>query len=85
MTEKDRDSGTSASPESILTHSGRASEDHLGFVNMPVFRGSTILFRTLDELEDYGAPYRYGRNDNPTTLALGKLVSELEGAEGTVI
>lgn len=85
MTENDRKSGTYLSPESVLTHSGRASEEHLGFVNMPVFRGSTILFKTLDELEDYKRTYRYGRNDNPTNRALCDLVSELEGAAGTVI
>lgn len=85
MTENDRKSGTSLSAESILTHSGRASEEHLGFVNVPVFRGSTILFKTLDELEDYKRTYRYGRNDNPTNLALAQLVTELEGGAGTVI
>ncbi len=72
-------------PETILTHSGRASADNFGYVNLPVFRGSTVLFRTLDELEDYKAPIRYGRNDNPTTSGLADLVSELEGAAGTVI
>lgn len=79
------DSGASASPETILTHSGRHSENHLGFVNTPVFRGSTILFKDLDALEDYNAPYRYGRNDNPTSRGLSELVSELEGAAGTII
>ncbi len=71
--------------ETILTHGGRASADHFGYVNMPVFRGSTVLFRTLDELEDYKSPIRYGRNDNPTTTALADLVTGLEGAAGTVI
>lgn len=85
MTENDRKSGTSLSQESILTHSGRASEEHLGFVNVPVFRGSTILFKTLDELEDYKRTYRYGRNDSPTNRALAQLVTDLEGAAGTVI
>lgn len=85
MTKSDDERGRTASMETILTHGGRASDDHLGFVNMPVFRGSTILFKTLDELEDYKAPYRYGRNDNPTTRALGDLVSELEGAAGTIV
>ena len=85
MTENDRKSGTFFSPESVLTHSGRASEEHLGFVNVPVFGGSTILFKTLDDLEDYKRTYRYGRNDNPTSLALAQLVTELEGAAGTVI
>ena len=85
MTEKTGKSGRTVAPETILTHSGRASAEHLGYVNMPVFRGSTILFDTLDALEDYKSPIRYGRNDNPTTAALADLVSELEGAEGTVI
>ncbi len=85
MTENDRKSGIPPSPETVLTHSGRASEEHLGFVNVPVFRGSTILFKTLDELEDYKRTYRYGRNDNPTSRALAQLVTELEGAAGTVI
>ena len=85
MTKSDDERGRTASMETILTHGGRASDDHLGFVNMPVFRGSTILFKTLDELEDYKAPYRYGRNDNPTTRALCDLVSELEGAAGTIV
>lgn len=85
MTEKTGKGDKTAAPDTILTHGGRASDEHLGFVNMPVFRGSTILFKTLDELEDYKAPYRYGRNDNPTTRALADLVSELEGAAGTVI
>lgn len=85
MSKKTTDDADSAAPETILTHSGRASGDNFGFVNLPVFRGSTILFRTLDELEDYKAPIRYGRNDNPTTNGLAELVSELEGAAGTVI
>lgn len=85
MTKSNGKGGETASLETVLTHGGRASDEHLGFVNMPVFRGSTILFKTLDELEDYKAPYRYGRNDNPTTRALSELVSELEGAAGTII
>lgn len=85
MTKNNGKSGTSASLATVLTHSGRASDEHLGFVNMPVFRGSTILFKSLDELEDYKAPYRYGRNDNPTTRALCDLISELEGAAGTIV
>jgi cystathionine beta-lyase len=40
-----------ASAETILTHLGRHPEDHFGFVNTPVFRGSTVLFKTLADLE----------------------------------
>jgi cystathionine beta-lyase len=71
--------------ETILTHLGRSPEDHLGFVNTPVFRGSTIVFKTLDELDNYEAPFRYGRNDNPTFNSVATLMSELEGAHGTVL
>ena len=85
MTENAGKSGAGASPETILTHAGRQSEKHLGFVNTPVFRGSTVLFSRLDDLEDHKAPYRYGRNDNPTSRGLAELVSELEGAAGTVL
>ncbi len=35
-------------------------------------------------MEDYDSPYRYGRNDNPTTRSLLTAVTELEGAAGTV-
>ena len=85
MTKKTTEGGKYTSPETILTHSGRASAENSGYVNLPVFRGSTILFNTLDDLEDYKSPLRYGRNDNPTTNGLADLVSELEGAAGTVV
>jgi cystathionine beta-lyase len=85
VSKKTTEGADPTAPETILTHGGRASSDHFGYVNLPVFRGSTVLFGTLDELENYNAPIRYGRNDNPTTNGLAKLVSELEGAAGTVI
>ncbi len=80
-----RQDGRTVSPETLTTHGGRHPERHSGFVNTPVYRGSTIIFRTLAELDDYSAPLRYGRNDNPTANALAELVSELEGAAGSVI
>ena len=85
MSDKSSDFKNLLRPETILTHHGRNPAKHAGFVNTPVFRGSTVLFRTLDELEDYSAPYRYGRNDNPTAHSVTALVTELEGAAGTVL
>jgi cystathionine beta-lyase len=85
MTTKDKNGNRKPSHETILTHLGRQTGDHFGFVNTPVFRGSTVLFETLDDLDNHDAPYRYGRNDNPTSRAVATLVSELEGAEGTVL
>lgn len=85
MSSNNRNGGEKPSVETILTHGGRKADDHFGFVNTPVFRGSTVLFKTLDELENYDAPYRYGRNDNPTGRSVEKIVTELEGARGTVL
>jgi cysteine-S-conjugate beta-lyase len=41
---RDNDNGLGKlSPETILTHAGRKPDDQFGFVNTPVFRGSTVL------------------------------------------
>lgn len=85
MTAKDESGKEKPSPETILTHAGRQTDDHFGFVNTPVFRGSTVLFRTIDELDNHDQPYRYGRTGNPSTRAVEAVVTELEGAKGTVL
>lgn len=81
---KDKDGGK-PSMETLLTHGGRLTGDHFGFVNTPVFRGSTVLFETIDDLDNHDIPYRYGRTGNPTTRAVETLITELEGAKGTVL
>ena len=75
----------SRSVETILTHSGRHPEQQFGFVNTPVYRGSTILFETLDELESTKPRYDYGRTGNPSASSVADVVTELEGAAGTVL
>ncbi len=71
--------------ETIVTHSGRRPTEHWGYVNTPVYRGSTILFPTLDELESTQPRFDYGRTGNPSSAAVEECVSELEGAAGTVL
>lgn len=71
--------------ETIVTHAGRRPEQHWGYVNTPVYRGSTILFPTLDELESTEPRFDYGRTGNPSSAAVEDCVSELEGAAGTVL
>ena len=71
-------------PQTILTHGGRHPERDLGFVNTPVYRGSTVLFQTLDALE-HPQSYDYGRIGNPSSDAVEQLVSALEGAADTVL
>lgn len=71
--------------ETIVTHAGRNPEQHWGYVNTPVYRGSTIVFPTLDALESTEPRFDYGRTGNPSSAAVEDLVSELEGATGTVL
>ena len=71
--------------ETIVTHAGRKPEQHWGYVNTPVYRGSTIVFPTLDALESTEPRFDYGRTGNPSSAAVEDLVSELEGAAGTVL
>lgn len=69
--------------ETILTHGGRLPDEQFGFVNTPVFRGSTILFKTLADLDAQSQRYLYGRAGNPTTETVEAVVTELEGAYRT--
>ena len=68
----------------IIT-SGRHPHEHHGAVNPPVYRASTILSATLDELEakerkrDQIGEVVYGRFGTPTSFALQEAVAALEG------
>ena len=72
-------------PETLLTHGGRDPAGNRGPVNMPVYRASTVLFPTLDDLQNYELPFRYGRDGNPTLAGFAEIISGLEGAAGTVL
>lgn len=85
MADETKKSNKQASVETILTHTGRHPEQQFGFVNTPVYRGSTILFPTLDELESTKPRYDYGRTGNPSASSVSDLVTELEGGAGTVL
>lgn len=71
------------SVESLLTHGGRNPDEQFGFVNTPVYRGSTVLFKTLADIEAQEQRFLYGRAGNPTTESVETLVSALEGAYRT--
>ena len=68
-----------------LTRLGRDHDMQHGFVNMPVFRGSTVVFKTMADLEANRGRYTYGTKGTPTIEALENAWSELSGAAGTVI
>lgn len=71
-----------------LIHHGRDPERQRGMVNPPVYHASTVVFPTLDALEQAKAdPFDgiyYGRFGTPIHRELESLLSELEGAADTV-
>jgi cystathionine beta-lyase len=69
----------------IVTQAGRAPAQHFGFVNPPVYRGSTVLFPTVEALETLAQPYTYGTKGTPTTRALEAAWTEIAGAADTVL
>jgi cystathionine beta-lyase len=68
-----------------LAHAGRAPSRHHGFVNTPIYRGSTVLFPTLASLEANEQDFTYGRLGTPTVKALEEAIAELEGGTRTLL
>jgi cysteine-S-conjugate beta-lyase len=65
---------------------GRNTDEQFGFVNTPIYRGSTVLKPTVAELNSRAeARFVYGTHGTPTTEALEKAWTELAGAAGTVL
>lgn len=83
MNHKKNGSTSGQSIETVLTHGGREPDEQFGFVNTPVYRGSTVLFKTLADIEAQQQRYLYGRAGNPTTEGVEAIVTELEGAYRT--
>lgn len=69
--------------DTTLVHAGRDPRANHGIVNPPVYHCSTVLFPTLDALEDSDRRsfevINYGRVGTPTTLAFEQAAAELEG------
>ena len=49
-----------------LAHSGRDPAGFHGFVNAPLYRGSTVLYPSYDSLLADDQDYSYGRLGTPT-------------------
>lgn len=83
---KHKGPGRPRHPATAVVHSGRNPAAQHGFVNPPAYRGSTVLFPTLEALEAYERqPFRYGRHGTPTTAALEDALCELEGGARTLL
>jgi cystathionine beta-lyase len=71
-------------PNTRLSHTGRAPIHDNGFVNPPVLRGSTMLYkncadRRASSPQELGRGYLYGTAGGPTHHALEDMVAEIEG------
>jgi cysteine-S-conjugate beta-lyase len=70
---------------SRLVALGRDAELSHGFVNVPPFRGSTVLYPDVATLKSRAQRFTYGTRGTPTTEALSSAWSDLAGAAGTVL
>jgi len=68
-----------------LAHAGREPARQHGFVNMPIYRGSTVLFPTVAALEANDQDFTYGRLGTPTVKALEAAIAELECGYRTLL
>src|ERR1700754_2073328 len=66
-------------PETRLVTAGRDTKAQKGFVNPPVFHGSTVLYPTAEDLHAHRGEFQYGRHGTPTTRALQDALMTLEG------
>ena len=72
-------------PATKVVHSGRAPHDNYGFVNPPIYRGSTVLFPTVEKLWNRDQEYTYGRSSTPTVKALEEAIADIEGGAATAL
>jgi cystathionine beta-lyase len=71
--------------ETRLVLAGRDPHAHHGFVNTPVWRGSTVLYPTMDKWMRRDARWSYGTRGSPTIDALTDAWTDMTGAAGTIV
>src|SRR5581483_9888972 len=76
--------------ETLVTTLGRNPEAQHGMVNPPVYRASTILFPTLDALEQSEkgmgvSPLVYARSGTPSSRELEEALAALCGADRAIV
>ena len=78
MTKRNKSATKDLSRDTLVTHLGRDPAQQKGVVNPPVYRASTIVFQSLDELERSSprqlekGKIHYGRLGTPTVFCLGR-------------
>jgi cystathionine beta-lyase len=68
-----------------LSMLGRNPNEQSGFVNSPVYRGSTVVYNNCEDLRQRKAPFAYGTSGTPTIANLENAWTTLCHATGTVI
>jgi len=81
MDSSQADKTKNMSVETAMVTAGRDSVIQKGFVNPPVFHGSTVLYPTAADLHGHRGEYHYGRHGSPTTRALQDMLQALEGPQ----
>lgn len=71
--------------DTILAHAGSAPRQQHGFVNPPVYHGSTVTFPDVETMLSGRQKYHYGRRGTPTSDALCQALAEIDGAAGVVL
>ncbi len=78
------------SAETKAAHLGRDLKDSHGFVNLPIYHGSTVLYESYKEFltshqrKQQRNQVVYGRYGTPLGFALETAAAELEGASGAI-
>ncbi len=85
MTQKDPHGQRDLKMRTRLAAAGRRPREQFGFVNTPIYRGSTVLFPTYADLAARTGRFSYGTQGTPTTQALEEAWSDLAGATTTVL
>jgi cystathionine beta-lyase len=72
-----------------LVHAGRDPDKNFGIVNPPVYRASTILYRTMAEFDTRAerkyTGFSYGLAGTPTTMALAEMLAEVSGGARGIV
>lgn len=72
-------------PATRLVTAGRDPSAQHGFVNTPIYRGSTVLYPNAEAFMKRDAKFTYGTKGTPTIESLEVAWTELSGAAGTVL
>lgn len=85
MTKLSPETRASLRTRTRLIHAGRHPDEQHGFINTPIYRGSTVLYESMERLERPSQKFTYGTKGTPTTAALEEAWSEISRAAGTVL